>query len=214
MMMRALIVAAGLALAASGAGAEVAVQTKGAVQVVGKAALGANGRRGLAKFKQRARDFHGALYVSTRSDHAEWWVDEHRLEDAKQIARSNCEANDRAGGPCVLYAVIVPTGAAVGSGQMVRNVNAGLARDLARNAAKGAAGSHGAAAANRVGKYGMSWGHPTREAARKDALLTCLRSIEQGGGADVYSDYVSVGTFRQLVSSGRFDCKIVAEWRR
>ena len=188
--------------------------TKGAVQIVGKAALGPNGKRGLAKFKARARDFNGAFYVATGADHVEWWLDEHRLEDAKTIAKANCEANDGAKGACVLYAVIVPAGRPVGAGKVVTNINGSLSRDLARSAKKGGAGSFGAAAANRVAKYGMSWGHPSREAARKDALLTCLRSIEAGGGADVYSDYVPADTYRRLLSGGRFDCRIVAEWQR
>lgn len=203
-----------LTLAGAATQAEVAVHTKGAVQVVGKVALGANGKRGFGAFKARARDFNGALYVSTGADHAEWWVDEHRLDDAKAIAKANCEANDGAGGACVLYAVIVPAGNPVGAGQVVRNINGSLSRDLARSLAKGKAGSFGAAAANRVAKYGLSWGQPTREAARKDALLTCLRSIEAGGGADVYSKYVSAATYQRLLSGGRFDCKIVAEWQK
>jgi hypothetical protein len=208
------MLAAVIALAAGSAQAEVAVYTKGGVQVVGNAALGPNERRGLAKFKQRARDFNGALYVSAAGDHAEWWVDEHRLDDAKSIAKANCEANDGVSGSCSLYAVIVPAGNPAGGGKLVKNISAGLSRELARSSNKGAGGSFGAAAANRVAKFGMSWGNPSREAARKDALLRCLRSIEQGGGRDVYSDYVSADTYRRLISGGRFDCKIVAEWQK
>jgi hypothetical protein len=206
------MVVAGLVLAAAPAAAE-AVYTRGAVQVVGQAQLQGNEKRGLSMFRQRARDFNGAFYISQNADHAEWWVDEHRLEDAKTIAKANCEANDGVSGPCVLHAVVVPAGNPVGSGKVVKNINGSLSREMARSSKKGGAGTFGAAAANRVGKYGMSWGHPTREAARKDALLTCQRSIEQGGGADVYSDYMSVETFQRLLASGRFDCKIVAEFR-
>ena len=207
MRLTGMVLAAVLALGAGAAQAEVTVYTKGAVQVVGKATLGPNAKRGLAAFKARARDFNGAFYVATGADHAEWWLDEHRLDDAKAIAKANCEANDGAGGACVLYAVTLPAGNPVGAGQVVRNINSGLSRELARSSAKGKAGTFGAAAANRVAKYGMSWGQPTREAARKDALLTCLRSIEAGGGADVYSKYVSAATYQRLLSGGRFDCK-------
>ncbi len=202
-----------LMLVAGPAMADVAVYTKGGLQVVGKATLQPGQKRGLAEFKARARDFNGAFYISTGADHAEWWVDEHRLEDAKAIAKANCEANDNAGGACVLYAVIVPAGQPVGAGKVVTNINSGMSRELARSSKKGGTGSYGAAAANRVAKYGLSWGHPTRDAARKDALVSCLRSIEQGGGADVYSKYVSADTYRRLLSGGRFDCKLVAEWQ-
>jgi hypothetical protein len=206
--------AAVIAIATGSAQADVAVYTKGGVQIVSNAALGPNERRGLSKFKQRARDFNGAFYVSSTGDHGEWWVDEHRLDDAKAIAKANCEANDGVSGSCSLYAVIVPAGNPVGGGKLVKNINAGLSRDLARSSSKGAVGSYGAAAANRVAKYGMSWGQTTREAARKDALLQCLRSIEQGGGRDIFSKYVSSDTYRRLLGSGRFDCKLVAEWQQ
>lgn len=207
------IVAALLALAiAAPAGAE-AFYTRGAMQVVGEAALGPNERRGLSMFKARARDFNGAFYVSQNGDHAEWWVDEHRLEDAKTIAKANCEANDGASGACVLYAVAGPAGPAVGSGKSVTGINGSLSRDMARPSRKGGPGTWTAAAVNRVGKYGMSWGQPTRDEARKGALLSCKDAIERGGGADVYSDYMTVETFRRLVAAGRFDCRILVEFR-
>jgi hypothetical protein len=203
-----------LAMLPGGPAAAQSVYTKGAVKVVGTDTLTGNERRGLAMFKSRARDFNGAFYVSTGADHAEWWVDEHRLEDAKTIAKANCEANDGAAGPCVLYAVIVPAGQPAGTGKAVTNINASLSREMARSSRKGREGTYGAAAANRIGKFGISWGHPSRDAARKEALLACQRSIEKGGGADVYSNYMSAATFNRLLAAGRFDCRVVAEFRK
>ena len=71
-----------LMLAAGPAMAEVAVYTKGGMQVVGKAALLPRQKQGFARFKARARAFNGAYYISIGKDDGSFWVDEHRLEDA------------------------------------------------------------------------------------------------------------------------------------
>lgn len=187
--------------------AEVAVQTKGAVQVVGKAALLPRQKNGFAKFKARARDFSGAYYISTSRDDGSFWVDEHRLEDAKTYARAACEER---GGPCVLYAVILPAGAAVGEGKVLKGINGSLARTLVSGQKKGGAGSFGAAAANRMGQFGVGWGYATRDIARKEALFTCIKGIER----QVFQDQVSAQVYNRAVAQGRFDCKLVTEWQR
>jgi hypothetical protein len=196
-----------LMLGAGPTAAEVAVQTKGAVQVVGKAQLLPRQKSGFARFKGRARDFSGAYYISTGRDDGSFWVDEHRLEDAKAYAKAACEER---GGPCVLYAVIVPTGAPAGQGKVLKGIDGSLARTLASGQRKGDKGSFGAAAANRMGQFGVGWGYKTREIARKEALFTCIKGIERR----VFKDQVSASVYNRAVAQGRFDCKLVTEWQR
>ena len=188
--------------------AEVAVHTKGGVQVTGKAALLPRQKGGFARFKARARDFSGAYYISTGKDDGSFWVDEHRLEDAKTYARAACE--ERSGGSCVLYAVIIPAGAPVGQGKLLTGIDGSLARTLATGQRKGDAGSFGAAAANRMGQFGVGWGYKTRDIARKEALFTCIKGIERR----VFKDQVSATVYNQAVAQGKFDCKLVTEWQR
>ena len=203
------VLVAMLMLATGAAQAEVAVYTKGAVQIVGKAALGPNGKRGLAKFKARARDFNGAFYVATGADHGEWWVDEHRLDDAKVYAKAACEERS-ARAPCVLYAIIIPAGAPAGQGTALKGINGSLARTLVKGQSQGDAGSFGAAAANRMGQFGVGWGYKKREIARKEALFTCIKGIERR----VFKEQVSAPVYNKAVAQGRFDCKLVTEWQR
>ena len=196
-----------LLLAAMPAMAEVAVQTKGGVQVVAKVALQPRQKSGFARFKARARDFNGAYYIATAKDDGSFWVDEHRLEDAKGYAKAACEER---GGPCILYAIIVPSGATAGQGKMLKGINGSLARTLASGQRKGDAGSYGAAAANRMGQFGVGWGYKTPEIARKEALFTCIKGIERR----VFKDQVSAPVYNKAVAQGKFDCKLVAEWQR
>ncbi|QYK40276.1 MAG: hypothetical protein KF887_12650 [Paracoccaceae bacterium] len=200
-----------LALSAAVAPAQVSVYTQGGVKVMSNAQLGPNQRSGFGRFKSRAREFHGAFYISTGSDDASWWVDEHRLEDAKTSARRNCEAFQKAkGARCVLYAVILPAGAPKGQGKALPNVNATLSRELSRSMGKGGAGSWFAVAADRGGNWGVAWGHKTRDAARKDALLTCNKRLASKN----YREQMAPAAFNEALSAGRFDCKLVREWQR
>ncbi len=195
-------------LAAVPVRAEVAVQTKGGVQVVGKAALLPRQKGGFARFKARARDFSGAYYISTVKDDGSFWVDEHRLEDAKTYARAACE--ERSAAPCTLYAIVVPAGAATGQGKVLQGINGSLARMLVAGQRKGDAGSFGAAAANRMGQFGVGWGYDTRDIARNEALFSCIAGIERR----VFKDQVSAAVYNKAVAQGRFDCKLVTEWQR
>ena len=197
-----------LLLAGGPAGAEVAVHTKGGVQVMSKVSLQPRQKGGFARFKARARDFSGAYYISTGKDDGSFWVDEHRLEDAKSYARAACEERSRA--PCVLYAIILPAGAPVGQGKVLQGIDGSLARTLATRQRNGDAGSFGAAAANRMGQFGVGWGYKTREIARKEALFTCIKGIERR----VFKDQVSTAVYNQAVAQGKFDCKLVTEWQR
>lgn len=187
--------------------AEVSVYTKGAVQVVSKAKLGPHQKQGFSKFKARARDFSGAFYISTGVDDGSFWVDEHRLEDAKTYARAACMERAK-GSPCVLYAVIVPVGPTTGAGNVLKNIDGSLARTLATGQKKGKPGSYGAAAANRIGQFGVGWGYESRERARKEALFTCIKGIKRR----VFKDQVSAQVYNDAVSGGKFDCKLVAEF--
>ncbi|MFN3970830.1 MAG: hypothetical protein ACK4L4_05570 [Gemmobacter sp.] len=208
---RILSLVAAFLLWAGVAPAQVSVQTEGGMQVMSKAQLGPNQRSGFNRFRARAREFHGAFYISIGSDDASWWVDEHRLEDAKTSAKRNCEAFQRVKGkPCVLYAQLVPTGAARGQGKLLRNVNFTLARELVRSMGKGGGGSHTAVAADRAGSWGMSWGQRTRDAARKDALVICNRRLADKN----YREQMAPAAFNAALSAGRFDCRLVAEWQR
>lgn len=201
----------GLALCAGGAAAQVSVQTQGGVKVMSNAALGPNQRSGFSRFRGRARDFHGAFYISTGSDDASWWVDEHRLEDAKVSAKRNCEAFQRVKGrPCVLYAVILPAGEARGQGKPLRNINGTLSRELGRSAGKGRAGTWFAVAADRAGSWGVAWGHATRDEARKDALLTCNKRLAD----KKFRNQMTPAIFNEALRAGRFDCRLVTEYRR
>ena len=199
--------AACMMLAMTSAMAEVAVPVKGAVQIVGRALLQPHQKAGFARFKARARDFSGAYYVSTAKDDGSFWVDEHRLEDAKTYAKAACEERAR---PCTLYAVIVPAGAAVGQGKVLTGINGSLARTLATGQRKGDKGSFGAAAANRMGQFGVGWGYKTRDIARKEALFSCIKGIERR----VFKEQVSATVYNKAVAQGRFDCKLAAEWQR
>ncbi len=196
-----------LALAAP-AMAEVSAYATGAVQVLSKATLGARQKSGFSKFKARAKDFHGAYFISKQGDKGSFWVDEHRLEDAKGYAKAACE--EQGAGPCVLYAVILPAGAPKGRGALVKGINASLSRDLIRHSGKGDPGTFGAAAVNRMGQNGMGWGYESRERARKEALFTCIKGIDR----QTFKDQVSAKVYNQAVASGRFDCKLVVEFKK
>ena len=198
-----------LMLAAGPAMTEVAVYSKGGMQVVGKAALLPRQKQGFARFKARARDFNGAYYISIGKDDGSFWVDEHRLEDAKAYADAACEERS-AGTPCVLHAVIAPAGSPAGKGKVLQGINGSLARTLASGQSKGDGSSFGAAAANRMGQFGVSWGYKTRDTARKEALFTCIAGIERS----VFKDQVSAAVYNKAVAQGKFDCKLVTEWQR
>jgi hypothetical protein len=211
MFQRLLAAVVGMAIAAGAAAAQVSVQTQGGVKVMSSAALGPNQRSGFGKFRARARDFHGAFYISTGSDDASWWVDEHRLEDAKVSARRNCEAFQKAKGkPCVLYAVILPAGEARGQGKPLRNINGTLSRELDRSGGKGRAGTWFAVAADRAGSWGVAWGHATRDEARKDALITCNKRL----AGKNFRSQMPPAIFNEALRAGRFDCRLVTEYRR
>lgn len=188
--------------------AEVSAYAGGAVQVVSKATLGPRQKAGFAKFRARAKDFHGVYYISKAGDKGSFWVDEHRLEDAKTYAKAACE--EQGAGPCMLYAQILPAGAPKGRGPLVKGINASLSRDLIRHSGKGDPGTFGAAAVNRMGQNGMGWGYESRERARKEALFTCIKGIDR----QVFKDQVSAQVYNQAVSQGRFDCRLVAEFRK
>lgn len=209
--MRSVLTAAlALLLAVPAARADFQVPARGAVQVVSDMALGPRQRNGFEKFRARGADFHGAYYVSTGSDDGSFWVDEHRLEDAKASARANCRAyaaNKRA--PCVLYAVIVPR-AVAGQGRKLPNVNATLSRELQQSATRGRKGTWFAVAADRSGSWGISWGKATREAARQDALVTCNRRL----AGKRFREQMPPAVFNEALRGGRFDCKLVAEVQR
>jgi len=198
-----------LMLATGPATAEVAVQTKGGVQVTSKAALLPRQKGGFARFKARARDFNGAYYISTGKDDGSFWVDEHRLEDAKAYAKAACQERS-AGAPCALYAVIVPAGALAGQDKLLQGINGSLARALVKGQTQGGTGSFGAAAANRMGQFGVGWGYKTRDIARKEALFTCIKGIKRR----VFKDQVSAPVYNKAVAQGKFDCKLVTEWQR
>jgi len=179
-----------LMLAAGPAMAEVAVYTKGGMQVVGKAALLPRQKQGFARF-------------------GSFWVEEHRLEDAKAYAKAACQERS-AGAPCALYAVIVPAGALAGQDKLLQGINGSLARALVKGQTQGGTGSFGAAAANRMGQFGVGWGYKTRDIARKEALFTCIKGIERR----VFKDQVSAPVYNRAVAQGKFDCKLVTEWQR
>ncbi len=191
--------------------AEVAVYTRGGVQVVSDRALGPQQRRGYQQFRQRARDFNGAFYVSTGSDDASWWVDEHRMEDAKSMAQRNCRIHARdKRAPCVLYAVIMPAAPARGSGKPITGINGSLSREIARRQGEGARGTWFVAAANRIGQFGVSWGQADRAKAREGALYSCINGIDR----ERFRDQITAPVYNDAVRAGKFDCRIVTEFRR